>query len=289
MGKQENKQNASIQNAEISERLMKTKRKITEISVDIEPSEVFSDAAKYVIASAERIFRNSNNAPIVDIKVLEQYFFDALVHRVASCNLNSKPNRVLRARAMNYPLPAIVYNAIRQVGQATDKAFNIRFNPTMSLKTLNTYQDVKLTYTSKLEDKDEALADVASKIELNCYSDYVPLSEDDFDKCLNMFMAMEEEGYVVTGALSKEIYGDINFMAMTNVENQTSGPRSYRDTNPVYAFYRSFFYNQQLASLCDTIYTYQYNDMEEMALVLKDICFGKNNIPSVTQVLSEYR
>lgn len=257
----------------VESNLFKARRKITEISVDIEPSEVFSDAAKYVLISAERIFRNSVNAPTVDIKVLEQYFFDALVHRVQMANC-SKQNVELKRRSMNYPLPAVVYNAIRQVGVATDKAFGIKFTPSISVETLNANSSSKVS-----DDEDEA----------NRYSQYTALSEEDFDKCVNMFIAMEEEGYVVTGALSREIYGDINFMAMTNVENQTAGPRSYRDTNPVYAFYRSFFYNQQLSQLCDAIYTYQYNDMDEMANVLKDLVFGRTTVQGLSQVMSEYR
>jgi len=258
----------------IEKDLLKARRKITEISVDIEPSEVFSDAAKYVLTSAERIFRNSNNAPTVDGKILEQYFFDALVHRVLTAN-TARQNLVLKKRAMNYPLPAIVYNAIRQVGLATDKAFGIRFTPNMTKETLMSNS------SSKFEQEDYTDA--------NRYFHYKPLTEDEFDKCVNMFIAMEEEGYVVTGALARELYGDINFMALTNVENTTKGPRSYRDTNPVYAFYRSFFYNQQLSQLCDTIYTYQYNDMDEMANVLKDLVFGRTTVQGLTQVMSEYR
>lgn len=257
----------------IEKDLLKARRKITEISVDIEPSEVFSDAAKYVLVSAERIFRESVNAPIVDAKVLEQYFFDALVHRVMIAN-SAKQNVTLRRRAINYPLPAIVYNAIRQVGLATDKAFGIRFTPYLSDDTLCANSDTK----------EEKLMN-----EVNRYFNYEPLSEEDFDACFNMFIAMEEEGYVITGALSREVYGDINFMAMTNVENVTKGPRSYRDSNPVYAFYRSFFYNQQLSQLCDTIYTYQYNDMDEMTSVLRDLCFARTTVSGLSAVISEFR
>ena len=271
MSKQEKQMNLTL--GEVDKNLVKARRGITEVKVDIEPSEVFSDAAKYVLTSADRIFRESVNAPTVDTKVLEQYFFDALVHRVmmVSC---AKSNLVLKRRSMNYPLPAVVYNAIRQVGEATDKAFGIRFVPTLSVETLNANSSSKIGDTV-----DEA----------NRYSQYTALSEEDFDRCVNMFMAMEEEGYVVTGALSRDVYGDINFMAMTNVENQTAGPRSYRDTNPVYAFYRSFFYNQQLSQLCDTIYTFQYNNMDEMTNVLKNLLFGSSSIQGLSQVMSEYR
>lgn len=257
----------------VEDTLFKSRRKVTEIQVDIEPSELFSDAAKYVLSSAERIFRSSINAPVVPVKVLEQYFFDALVQRVSVAR-SAKKQLTLQRRANYYPLPAIVYNAIRQVGIASDRAFGIQFVPSISVKTLNSNSCSKIK-----DDADEVVR----------YSQYQPLSDDDYEACINMFAAMEEEGYVVTGALSKEIYGDINFMAMTNVENKTAGPRAYRDTNPVYAFYRSFFYNQQLSQLCDTIYTYQYNDMAEMTSILRDICFGKSTLSGLSSVMSEFR
>lgn len=257
----------------VEDTLFKSRRKVTEIQVSIEPSEIFSDAAKFVLSSAERIFRNSINAPVVSVNVLKQYFFDALVQRVSVAR-SAKKQLTLQRRANYYPLPAIVYNAIRQVGIASDRAFGIQFVPSISVKTLNSNSCSKIK-----DDTDETVR----------YSQYQPLSDDDYEACINMFSAMEEEGYVVTGALSREIYGDINFMAMTNVQNKTAGPRAYRDTNPVYAFYRSFFYNQQLSQLCDTIYTYQYNDMSEMTSILRDLCFGKSTLSGLSTVMSEFR
>lgn len=281
--KAENKTNNSVSGIRLEDtNLTKMKRAMTTIRVEIEPSAVFSDAAKYIISSANRMFRNSVNTPIVDVDILERYFFEALVLRVNNANPEEKRNYKLSSRSKNYPLPAIVYNAIRQVGQATDKSYNVRFIPVMTKETLNRYHDVKVFTQGESEG-------TSKPKEINSYSDYVAMSDDDFTDVLNMFLAMEDEGYVLTGAMSTEIYGDIQFMAMTNVENTTKGPRSYRDVNPVYAFYRSFFYNQQLAQLCDAIYTYQYNDMDEMSAVLRDLVFSKKSFSSITDVLSEYR
>lgn len=236
------------------EGLSRSKKPMTRVEVEIRPSEVFSAAVRYTIMSANRIFRESVNSPIVEEELLHRYYLVALKQRILKV-LGAKIPETVKVQSSDYPLPSVVYNAIRQIGEAKDVSFNIRFIPVLSPEL-------------------EAVE---------------PLSMEDYETCVNFMRAMEEEGYVVSGPLSRDIYGDINFMALTNLDNVSNGPMAYRDINPTYAFYRAFFYNQELARLATGMYIYQYNSMDEMSNVLKDILFRKVNINSVSDVVEEYK
>lgn len=247
-------QNPNNQNSLGGIELTKVKRKLTQVEVEIFPSPVFDDAVKYTIMSADRIFRDSVNSPVVDFGTLRTYFLNALKHRMFVTTAKRIPDS-LKVMSRDYPLPSVVYNAVRQIGEAKDMSLNVRFIPVMS----------------------KEVADIPE------------LSKDDYEACVNMMRAMEEEGYVVSGQLARDVYGDVNFMAMTHLENQACGPLAFRDTNPVYAFYRAFFYNQELARLNSELALFEYNSIEEMSNVLKDLLFRRANLPSMTDVLEEYR
>lgn len=312
-----NKQNNSNQGSVFST-LQSFREPMTQVDVEIRPSELFGDAAKYAIQSAKRIFRDSHNAPIVEEVVLRKYFVDALVHRI-SVSRGQYLDPTLKLRARSYPLPAVVYNAIRQIGEAKDVTYNVKFLPTLDPSVLSQYGSYDLGFLStstlekirelenspvsgKKEDKELTLIGKVVKMILGDESvrgevavevvdsrAYKLLSDDQFDACVNMMRAMEEEGYVVSEMLSRDVYGDINVMAMTNVENVTMGPKSLKGQSPVYAFYRSFFYNKQLESLLDNVFTYRYNTMSEMSMVLKDITISNKSIGTLSEVMSEFR
>lgn len=275
----ENIKNNNQKSDNVLDTLQSYKKPMTLVDVEIRPSELFGDAARYAILSAQRIFRFSENAPVVDHDTLTKYFVDALVHRIALVR-GEKMSPVLKRRQRFYPLPAVVYNAIRQIGEAKDCKFNIKFTPTLDPAVIS-------KYSAKKAPSDEAIQEVAvsSVKEMK----YIPLSDEDFNDVVAMFAAMENEGYVCSEALSKDIYGDINVMAMTNVENKTQGPESYAGQSPVFAFYRAFFYNKQLEYLTEAVFTYRYNTMEEMAMVLKELTLGNVNAKTLTEVKSEFR
>lgn len=277
MSNQQNKSSKSNQNDAFSS-LQTYRKAMTQVDVEISPSEIFSDAAKYVLQSANRVFRDSLNAPTVEEALLVKYFVDALVHRVALTS-NQKISSVIRGRQRFYPLPAVVYNAIRQVGEASDQGYRVRFVPTLNLDSIAQYNYSDYESGNK----------VVRGVPLTDLSEYKFLSDDDFETVVNMMVAMEEQGYTVSEALSRDVYGDVNFMAMTNVENQTNGPESYKGQNPVYAFYRSFFYNKKLESLADSMFTYKYNNMDEMNFCLRDIIIRSLEVKPLSDVQREFR
>lgn len=261
------------------ESLQSYRKPMTQVDVEIRPSELFGDAAKYTLQSANRIFRYSENAPIVDAETLTKYFVDALVHRIAIVR-GAHMSHVLKARQRFYPLPAVVYNAIRQIGECKDMNFNVKFMPTLCSSVVSKYGSGKAFR-----------ADDAQEVAVSSTKDmkYVPLSDEDFERVVNMLTAMESEGYVISEALSRDVYGDINVMAMTNVENSTQGPESYNGQSPVYAFYRAFFYNKKLEYLTDAVFTYRYNTMDEMGMVLRELTLNNNALSTLSEIKSEFR
>lgn len=274
-----NQSKNSISNQSSAFSSLQTYRKaMTQVDVEISPSEVFSDAAKYVIQSANRVFRESLNAPIVEEALLTKYFVDALVYRVAITS-GQQVSSVMRGRQRFYPLPAVVYNAIRQIGEATDQGYRVRFVPTLNLESVAGYN------YSSYKEGDKVVRGAA----VESIGKYQFLCDEDFEKVTNMLVAMEDQGYTMSESLSRDVYGDVNFMAMTNVENQTNGPESYKGQNPVYAFYRSFFYNKRLESLADSMFTYKYNNMDEMNYCLRDIVIRNLGVKPLDDVMREFR
>lgn len=273
-----NNKDSKLQRNDAFSSLQTYRKAMTTVEVEISPSEIFSDAAKYVIQSANRVFRQSLNAPIVEEALLVKYFVDALVQRIAYTS-GQQVSSVIRGRQRFYPLPAVVYNAIRQVGEASDQGYRVRFIPALNLDSIAQYN------YSNYEEGDK----VVRGVPLSDIKDYQFLSDEDFETVTNMMVAMEDQGYTMSESLSRDVYGDVNFMAMTNVENQTNGPESYKGQNPVYAFYRSFFYNKELEALATSMFTYKYNNMDEMSYVLRDIVIRNLGVRPLDEVMREFR
>lgn len=259
----------------------------------IYPSRMLFDAAEDTRSKASAILKGGFITVDPGQALLDTYFLDALrlrlklIHDPASLTLTE------RMRQENYPLPSVVYNAIRQIGIAKDLVHFITYVP-------------------------ELHPAIGADLELD---------DAQFEKCRRMLESMSlQSDFVVSGILNGTPTGDLYLMAMDNnmpedrinkIENEyytltdetvkewktmpneividTVKGRSASqamqptmlDTHVVTGFYSAFFYKQPRTGMFKDVYVECHASEYEFRSVLNTILFVDGSCKTMTEVVNE--
>jgi len=156
---------------------------IEEVKRYFGPSANLYAAAVYTLAKCSNVLKGGYSRAAVDQETMEMYFTDAVRLRIKQIHTPWSLTLVEREREKNYPLPAVVYNAIRQIGIAQDLAHNIKYVPYL----------------------------------VESLSPELELSDAEFEKCKRLLETVSNQSdLVVSMALNSTPTGDVYFMAMDN-------------------------------------------------------------------------
>lgn len=181
-------------------------------TVELQPTKVFESLGKLIYQDMVRIYGmlGSQDAAVTEEEIVK--YLKTLVYlRVDIANGSSSKNLTsYKTLRKHVSIPVLVYQLLVQIGPAVDRDYMIRFIPSYSI-----------------DGKDL-------------------LSLEDLQRVSDEMMGLENHGLKLVFGIPKEEEGDLDFMAMSHVEDVV---KSYKKSHPVVGFYASFFAQQELSQL----------------------------------------
>lgn len=262
------------------------------------PSANLLAAAEDTLAKCSNVLKGGYTRASVPEKTMETYYVDALRLRIKQIHNPALMTLVERERAKNYPMPAVVYNAIRQIGIAHDLVNNIKYVPYL----------------------DEFL------------SPDLELSDSEYEKCKRLLETVSNQSdLVVSETLNSTPTGDVYFMAMDNCstaeqaetakkavkekfealskEEQAENPtitlsldeykkifcesksqeaqKTYLDTHIVTGFYNSFFKKSNRTGMFANVFTEIHSSEYEMRDIINVLIVVDGSSKTLEEVVNE--
>lgn len=193
------------------------------VSVEMTPSKLLEKLAAEIDADMHRIANLTGMSETgVESEEILDYLKTLIFIRVSLVNGDyGKAFAGYTNLAKHLAIPVMLYQCLISMGIATDRDFGIRFNPVYSI------------------DSKELL------------------SPEQMMEISDIMTRLEPNGLKVVYGVPRDPEGEIDFMALSHVEDVV---RSYRRSHPVYGFLAAFFaqktLNEITGTMCRVVYGY---------------------------------
>lgn len=261
-----------------------------EVTRQIVPSYLLYQAAKDTAAKASAVLKGGYNNAKVEDGVLETYYVDALRLRI-KCVLD--PAGLTfdeRSRQENYPLPSVVYNAIRQVGVATDLVHHVRYVPEMHPAF---GEELELDYATflkcrRLLEAVSAQSDFVTSVALNGEKTgdlYLMAMDNDMPESTANYL---ETFYRLTDETEKEWHPEVKAKlfeghAVWSQKRQAT----MLDSHIVTGFYSAFFYKSARTGKYANVSIETHSSVFENINTLNTILYVDGSTKTMTEVVNE--
>jgi hypothetical protein len=210
-----------------------------EVPVNVSSSQMVSIMADKLLAEFNRMAPYAGYTAVSELtsKDIERYLKTLLYLRVCTVmDKADKSTNTYRPVVKNIAIPVLFYQLLICIGKAYDSDYNLEFYPAYSI----TEDDI--------------------------------LSVDEMASLSQLFRAFENSGMKVVYGLPRDSTGELDFMAMSHVEDVIV---SYRRSHPVYGFLASFIRQKELnevtGQMSRVIYGYESDYKYQLDALLSAI------------------
>lgn len=181
------------------------------VQVRINASDMLTITAEKLLAEFNRMAPYTSYAPVSELTSsdIERYLKTLLWLRVCTVSDNAdKSFNAYRKINRHLAVPVLIYQLLLCIGKAYDQDFNLEFTPVYSI----TEEEI--------------------------------LGVTEMESLSSLFRSFEQSGMKVVYGLPSDAKGELDFMAMSHVEDAVV---SYKRSHPCYAFLASFVRQQELS------------------------------------------
>jgi len=197
-----------------------------DVYVELNPSTLVTKLAHCYLNELHRVAGNAGSRALDEVEEADILKYLVTLHWMRVCHSVGDPSKsyqMYRKLYSKLSVPVLTYQTLLGVGEAIDRDYAIRFIPVVP--------SIKATDL---------------------------LAPDELRKLSDLMLSFQQSGFKLVTGLPPESAGELEFMAMSHVDEVV---RSYRKSHPVYGFLASFFSQQQLnqvtGSLSRIVYGYE--------------------------------
>jgi len=205
-----------------------------EVVVEFKPSKMVEDLANALMYELVRVAGPTGEFMLrdVDAEGIRKYLCTlSWMRRVRSAGFSNKSTQAYRGLYRGAACPVIWYQVLLGIGVATDRDYSIRFIPGISISE----------------------SDLLAPEEMQTISD--------------VMFRFQNNGFKVVAGVPQTEEGELDFMAMSHVEELVLG---YRKSHPVYGFMASFFATKEVSNALGTLVRIRYGyDSDYKVLLTK--------------------
>jgi len=205
-----------------------------EITVEFKPSKMVEDLAHALMYELVRVAGPTGEFMLrdLDVESIRRYLCTlSWLRRTRAAGLNNSTTVLYRSLSRSAACPVIWYQVLLGIGVAMDRDYSIRFVPGTSISE----------------------SDLLAPEEMQTISD--------------IMFSLQNNGFKVVAGVPQSEEGELDFMAMSHVEELVLG---YRKSHPVYGFMASFFATKEVSHALGALVRIRYGyDSDYRVLLTK--------------------
>lgn len=209
------------------------------VQVKIDASDMLTITAEKLLAEFKRMAPYTSYDPVSELtsKDIEKYLKTLLWLRVCTVSDNADRSfNAYRTISKFLAIPVLIYQLLICIGKAYDRDYNLEFIPVYSITEDNI------------------------------------LGVTEMESLSSLFRSFEQSGMKVVYGLPRDTTGELDFMAMSHVEDAVV---SYKRSHPCYAFLASFVKQQELSmvtgQMSRVVYGYESDYKYQLGALLDAI------------------
>lgn len=205
-----------------------------DVTVEFKPSKMVEDLANALMYELVRVAGPTGEFMLRDVEAegIRKYLCTlSWMRRIRSAGFSNKSTQAYRGLYRSAACPVLWYQVLLGIGVATDRDYSIRFIPGISISE----------------------SDLLAPEEMQAISD--------------VMFRLQNNGFKVVAGVPQTEEGELDFMAMSHVEELVLG---YRKSHPVYGFMASFFATKEVSNALGTLVRIRYGyDSDYKVLLTK--------------------
>jgi hypothetical protein len=205
-----------------------------EVKIEFKPGKMVEDLANALMYELVRVAGPTGEFMLrdLDVESIRKYLCTlSWMRRTRAAGLSNKTTVLYRSLSRNAACPVLWYQVLVGIGVATDRDYSIRFVPGTSISE----------------------SDLLAPEEMQTISD--------------IMFRLQNNGFKVVAGVPQNEEGELDFMAMSHVEELVL---SYRKSHPVYGFMASFFATKEVSNALGALVRIRYGyDSDYKVLLTK--------------------